>query len=208
MGTCRIIEAQKKRKKEKDVILDRSFYLSDDVVSLAKSLIGKWLMSRTGGILTGGMIIETEAYRGPDDRACHAYGNRRTDRTEVMFRRGGVAYVYFCYGMHHLFNIVTSCEDTPHAVLVRALQPTEGIERIRMRRKRPYNLTSGPGMVCQALGIDRSHTGHLLSSDPIWIEDRGKIFEDSEILSTKRIGIDYAGEDAQLPWRFLLAKQP
>lgn len=190
------------------MILDRSFYLSDDVVSLAKNLIGKWLVSRVDGILTGGMIVETEAYQGPHDRACHAYGNRRTERTEVMFHKGGVAYVYFCYGMHHLFNVVTSKEDTPHAILVRALEPMEGIETMRKRRNCSKDLTGGPGMVCQALGIDRTYNGHLLSETPVWIEDRGTSIKDSEIHSTKRIGIDYAGEDANLPWRFVLAKQP
>ena len=189
------------------MILPLEFYQTDDVVSVAKSLLGKWLLSCFDGNLTGGMIIETEAYKGIEDRASHAFGGRRTKRTEVMFSPGGVSYVYLCYGIHNLFNVVTSREH-PHAVLVRALLPDIGISIMEERRKtKNNNLTPGPGTVCQALGIDRRHTGHSLIQGPIWLEDRGAVFQKEDILTTQRIGIAYAGEDAKLPLRFLLAKQ-
>lgn len=187
------------------MILDRSTLISDDVVSVAQFLLGKWLMTSIDGAVTGGMIIETEAYKGPEDRACHAYGNRRTKRTEVMFHKGGIAYIYFCYGMHHLFNVVTGQPGNPHAVLIRALKPTDGIDQMEKRRNGKRPLTAGPGMVCQALGIEKSLTGHPLQEGPIWIEDRGFNVFKQQVQSTKRVGIDYAGEDALLPWRFLLA---
>ena len=185
-------------------ILARHFYQQEDVVDLSKQLLGKWLVTEFEGKRSGGMIIETEAYKGAEDKACHAYGNRRTKRTEVMFSQGGVAYIYLCYGIHNLFNIITNQQDIPHAILIRALLPDIGIEIMKKRRKTEKNLTSGPGTLCQALGIDRSHTGHLLTQSPIWIEDRGFHFEKNQILSTPRIGVSYAEEDALLPWRFVL----
>ncbi|NGX37580.1 MAG: putative 3-methyladenine DNA glycosylase [Chlamydiae bacterium] len=182
-------------------ILPRAFYEQEDVVDLARQLLGKWLITKIDGTLTGGMIIETEAYKGAEDKASHAYGNRRTKRTEVIFARGGVAYVYLCYGMHNLFNIVTNKQDTPHAILIRALKPDLGIETMQKRRKTSHNLTSGPGMVCQALGITRKENGHPLTEAPLWIEERGV---KGQIESSARIGISYAREHASLPWRFLL----
>lgn len=183
--------------------LPLSFYQRDDVVLIAKELIGKKLFSTIGGELTGGIIIETEAYRGPDDRACHAYNNRRTARTEVMFQNGGIAYVYLCYGMHHLLNVVTSRVDNPHAVLIRAITPTQGIETMMKRRKRTP-LTNGPGALCQALGITREHNGLPFDQHPLLIEE-GDVGP-HKILATPRIGVEYAKEDAKLPWRFLLDK--
>lgn len=155
--------------------------------------------------MTGGIITETEAYKGAEDKACHAYQNRRTKRTEVMFNAGGVAYVYLCYGMHHLFNIVTHQEGTPHAILVRALFPTDGIETMLKRRnktKLDKTLTTGPGSLSQALGIQTKHSGTPLTHPTIWIEDRGLVIEKEKILSSPRVGIDYAEEHALLPWRF------
>lgn len=189
------------------MILPINFYQNDDVVGIAKSLLGKWLFTEIDHVLTGGIIVETEAYKGIEDKACHAFGGRRTKRTEVMFSAGGIAYVYLCYGMHNLFNIVTSIEGNPHAILIRALSPKIGIEKMEKRRKTKKNLTSGPGSVCRALGIDRSYNGHCLTQGPLWLEDRGTIVKRSDISITERIGIDYAGEHAKLPWRFLLAKQ-
>lgn len=182
------------------MILPKEFYFQEDVVTLAKQLLGKHLFTQIDGELTGGIITETEAYKGPEDKACHAYNNRRTARTEVMFHDGGIAYVYLCYGMHHLFNIVTNRSDTPHAILVRALLPTHGIPTMEKRRKTKKNLTSGPGTLCQALCIDRSFNGYPLSRAPIWVEDQR--VELSEIKASPRIGVDYAEEHAQLPWRF------
>jgi len=190
-------------------LLPQEFYQREDVVKLAQDLLGKWLLTCIDGHLAGGMIIETEAYKGAEDRACHAYNNRRTKRTEVMFQKGGCAYVYLCYGMHHLFNIVTNQQDVPHAILIRALLPDIGISMMQERRKVQTlsKLAAGPGMVCQALGIDRSHNGKPLTEGPIWVEDRGKIIKSNEIRATPRIGVDYAKEHAELPWRFLLEIQ-
>ena len=187
--------------------LPLEFYRQSDVVALAKQLLGKWLFSNIGGKLVGGMITETEAYKGAEDKACHAYNQRKTNRTAVMFEPGGVAYVYLCYGMHHLLNVVTNEENTPHAILIRALKPDIGIDTIVQRRKERKNLTSGPGTLCAALGITREHNGHHLNEHPLWIEDRGLSPKPCEIRATARIGIDYAEEDAHLPWRFLLENQ-
>lgn len=192
---------------DKPRVLPLDFYQSDDVVQIAKDLLGKALFSTIGGKLTGGIIIETEAYRGPDDRACHAYNYRRTPRTEVMFHQGGIGYVYLCYGIHHLFNVVTAPADFPHAVLVRALLPTHGLEVMQKRRKKKKidpTLTNGPGALCQALGIDRQHNGSFLNKPPLWIEDTDIAVEPTMIASTVRIGVEYAKEDAKRPWRFVL----
>lgn len=179
-----------------------TFYRRFDVVAIAKELIGKWLFTSFDDTITGGMIIETEAYAGPEDRASHAYNMRRTPRTEVMFADGGIAYVYLCYGMHSLLNVVTNVKGVPHAVLIRALMPTHGLELMEKRRKRKENLCSGPGALCQALGITRKHNALPLTEQPLWIEDRGTLIEN--IASGPRIGIDYAKEDALLPWRFFV----
>lgn len=180
------------------------FYLRDDVVLIAKELLGKTLFTCIDGLLTGGTIIETEAYRS-DDRACHAYNKRRTPRTEVMFQDGGIAYVYLCYGMHNLLNVVTAPAGNPQAVLIRAIHPTAGLSHMRKRRgkgKKDSQLVSGPGALTQALGISRDHNGVSLGSKTLWIEDGEKI-DPSMITITPRIGIDYAGEDAKRPWRFV-----
>jgi DNA-3-methyladenine glycosylase len=190
---------------QKTQIIPLSYYQHDDVVGVAKDLLGKVIFSKsTDGLITAGIITETEAYAGANDRASHAYQNRRTKRTEVMFHDGGVAYVYLCYGMHHLLNIVTSSKDTPHAVLIRAIHPLIGIDIMQERRKGKTPLASGPGLVCQALGIDKSHNGISLISDILWIENQNIKVNSKEILTTPRIGVDYAKEDALLPYRFLL----
>lgn len=191
--------------KEKKILPD-SFYQRNDVVLIAKELLGKALFSYIDDVLTGGMIIETEAYRGPEDRACHAFNHRRTPRTEVMFHQGGIAYVYLCYGMHNMLNIVTAISGIPHAVLIRAMTPTHGLEIMRQRRKKirvDRQLTNGPGSVCQALGITRHHNGHSLQGPSLWIENSDLALDPSHIMATARIGIDYAGPDAKLPWRFV-----
>ena len=198
-------------------MLSRSFYLQPDVVSLARELLGKRLYSRIDGKQTSGIITETEAYAGVTDRASHAYGGRRTHRTESMYSKGGIAYVYLCYGMHSLFNVVTNTEGIPHAVLIRAIQPSDGIEKMEQRRGREMignGFSNGPGKVAKALGILYSHSGIDLTripSDPgkpaIWIEDDGEPILPEEIHITTRIGIAYAGDDAKLPYRFLLKKR-
>ncbi len=186
--------------------LPKDFYLQDDVVSLSKQLLGKILFTKEGKITTAGIITETEAYAGVIDKASHAFGGRRTSRTETMYAVGGISYVYLCYGMYSLFNVVTNQKDIPHAVLVRAIKPLEGIEKILQRRKSEKlkkGLTTGPGKVSMALGINfRSHNAQDLAGNKIWIEDRGIIIPERLINKGPRIGVDYAGEDAKLPHRF------
>ncbi|MDO3642827.1 DNA-3-methyladenine glycosylase [Mucilaginibacter sp. L3T2-6] len=187
--------------------LPSSYYHSTDVVTLSRDLIGKYLFTCIDGILTGGYIVETEAYNGAIDKASHAYGNRLTPRTKTMFMQGGVAYVYLCYGIHEMFNIVVAEEGTPHAILVRAVHPTEGLETMQSRRNMPVlkpTITMGPGSVAKALGVSRAINAFDLTGDTIWIEDRGLSFPDEEIAVVPRVGVDYAGEDALLPYRFYL----
>lgn len=185
--------------------LQKEFYTRPNVVQLAQELLGKHLYTCVDGILTGGMIVETEAYSGENDRACHAHLNRRTTRTEIMYREGGVAYVYLVYGIYHLFNIITNEKDRADAVLVRAIEPEVGVEEMVLRRGfqsiKP-NLTAGPGVLSIALGIDKKLYGADLTGDTIWVEDKGIVLPEESIATGPRIGIDYAGEDALLPWRF------
>jgi DNA-3-methyladenine glycosylase len=185
--------------------LPESYYLGDNVVEISKDLIGKYLFTCIDGIVTGGYIVETEAYNGAIDRASHAYGNRNTQRTSVMFKQGGIGYVYLCYGIHEMFNIVISAEGNPLAILIRAIQPTDGIEAMQVRRNMPVlkpTITKGPGSVAKALGISRKINGFSLQSDTIWLEDRGLTFPDDQIVAGPRIGVAYAKEDALLPYRF------
>lgn len=187
--------------------LPRSFYLRDDVLEVSRDLLGKVLCTRVNGAVTRAVITETEAYAGVGDRASHAYGGRRTRRTEPMFGDGGTAYVYLCYGLHHLFNVVTATAGTPHAVLVRAAEPLEGLPlMLRRRRKKAADRTllAGPGSLSQALGIKTRLTGTSLIGDRIWIEDRGIGGGERTITVGPRVGIDYAGEDVHLPYRFIL----
>ena len=186
--------------------LKKSFYLREDVVQIAKDLLGKYLFTNLNNEgITGGIIVETEAYEGVTDRASHAYNNRRTNRTEVMYMEGGVAYVYLCYGVHSLFNIVTNVKDVPHAILIRGIKPVEGID-VMLKRVNKTKITErigiGPGNVSKLLGIHYSQSGESLFGRKIWLEDRGiKILPD-KIITGPRIGIDYAGKDALLPYRF------
>lgn len=210
---CRLTleKSQVKNSRSMTKILPSSFYQHDDVLSISSRLLGKYLMTNIDGVLTGGMIIETEAYKGPEDKASHAHNNRRTKRTEVMFHNGGIAYVYRCYGIHALFNVVTSLSGTPHAVLIRAIDPEIGIEKMLERRGKKSldkTLASGPGTLTQSLGIDTVHNGVSLQGPLIWIEDRGIKIKEEEVEMSPRIGVDYAGEHAQLPWRFRVLKRP
>lgn len=190
--------------------LTLSFYQQQDVLEISRQLLGKYLFTFFDQVLTGGMIVEVEAYRGPEDRASHAYGMRRTKRNEMMYHAGGVSYVYLCYGIHALFNVVTHQEGIPHAILVRSILPKFGIQTMLQRRGKQEsdcNLTGGPGTLTQALGIQLSHNGFSLIQSPIWIEDRGIHVKEEEIQALPRIGIDYAGEDALLPWRFCFQRK-
>lgn len=197
--------------------LQKDFYLREDVAGISKELLGKYLFTKIDGKVTAGVITETEAYAGETDKASHAYSGRRTNRTEIMFAEGGVSYVYLCYGIHHLFNVVTNYRDIPHAVLVRAVKPVEGIKTILERRKLETSqiqieqvksgkkkIAGGPGTVSQALGIQTIHTGMDLTQNKIWIEDKGIRVKPNDIKTGPRIGVDYAGEDAKLPYRFII----
>lgn len=187
------------------MILQDEFYANPDVTEVAQALLGKVLCTNTNGTLTSGIITETEAYCGRNDKACHANNGRRTARTEVMFGPPGHAYVYLCYGIHHLFNVVTNREGLADAVLIRSIVPCDGKDLIKERRGAVNlsSLTDGPGKLSQALGIKTAMSGIKLSSKPVWIEDRGIFPEKKLVKSTPRIGVDYAEEDAEKPWRFL-----
>lgn len=189
--------------------LNIDFYQREDVVQIARDLLGKELITNINGTLTSGIITETEAYAGVVDRASHAFGNRRTARTETMYAAGGISYVYLCYGIHHLFNVVTNIADVPHAVLIRNLQPVKGLETILERRRKKKvdkTLSTGPGTMSEALGIKTLHNGFDLTGDTVWIEDTGINIATEAIKITPRIGVDYAGEDAKLPYRFVVEK--
>jgi DNA-3-methyladenine glycosylase len=191
--------------------LPDSFYDRPDVVTVARQLLGKVLVTEFGGQRTSGRIVEVEAYNGVVDRASHAWSGRRTRRTEVMFGPGGTAYVYLIYGIHHLFNVVTNKKDVPHAVLIRALEPMEGIPVMLERTGKPradHTLTRGPGNLSRALGLLTTHTGTSLHSNEIWIGDDGYRPKRGEIVATPRIGVDYAGVDAGLPYRFFIKGNP
>jgi DNA-3-methyladenine glycosylase len=191
--------------------LPLSFYRRDNVVEIAKELLGKILVTRWEGIVTSGRIVECEAYAGVMDRASHAYGGRRTNRTEIMYADGGYSYVYLIYGIHYLFNVVTHSQDTPHAILLRSLEPLKGIPEMLKRtgKKKPdYTLTRGPGNMAKALGISRVHTGMLLNGKELYLADDGLRYKNSEIIASPRIGVDYAGADALLPYRFYVKGNP
>ena len=186
--------------------LPKEFYLRDDVISLSKELLGKRLCTFKNGIYTSAIICETEAYAGISDKASHAYGNRRTKRTESMYQMGGIAYVYLCYGLHHLFNVVTNKTNIPHAILIRGAFAEEGLEHILKRRKQlknSKNLLIGPGKLSQGLGIDINDDQIDLCGNKIWIEESEYKLDKDQIKSGPRIGVDYAEEDALLPYRFV-----
>lgn len=190
-----------------------SFYRQTDVVQIARGLLGKSLYTEFRGAITGGIIIETEAYAGVTDKASHAYGRRYTERTQIMYREGGYVYVYLCYGIHSLFNIVTNTEGVPDAVLIRGIFPTVGMEVMLERRKMLKmgpDFCKGPGKLSKALGIHYSHSGMLLSASEenngmkIWVEESGVTVPDEDIIISPRVGVDYAAEDALRPYRFEL----
>lgn len=191
--------------------LNNQFYLREDVLQVAKELLGKVLVTKLDGEITSGRIVETEAYAGIIDKASHAWKGRRTNRTEIMYSSGGTAYVYLCYGIHHLFNVVTNKIDVPHAILIRAVEPLKGINIMLERTKKStadFTLTRGPGNVSKALGIFTKHSGMSLRSDELFIGDDGFKMNKKELLATPRIGVDYAGEDASLPYRFIIKDNP
>lgn len=185
--------------------LPPSFYTRKDVVKIARELLGKVIVTNIDGIRTSGMIVETEAYAGVQDKAAHSFGGRYTERTKVMYMNGGVAYIYLCYGIHHLLNVITNVEGVPSGVLIRAVEPMEGIKYMLERRKKDKltpALTAGPGALSAALGIHTALTGTSLAGDDIYIEDRGIKIKPQDIVAGTRVGVAYAGEDALLPYRF------
>ena len=193
------------------MILTPDFYCQKEVLLIARQLLGKVLCTRLNGVLTSGFITETEAYAGTTDKACHAFGGRRTTRNETMYGLGGHAYVYLCYGMHHLFNVVTHQKEQPFAVLIRAVHPLDGLQVMLQRRKHcslKPNLSAGPGAMSQALGIHKIHNGLALQGPEIWIEDRGINIAAKDIQLSPRIGVAYAQEHALLPYRFYIKEDP
>jgi DNA-3-methyladenine glycosylase len=191
--------------------LPATFYLRENVLQIAEELLGKILVTQFEGIRTSGRIVETEAYNGITDKASHAFGGRRTRRTEVMYNAGGTAYVYLCYGIHHLFNVVTNLNNVPHAVLIRGIEPLEGKEYMVERMSKinfDHTIGKGPGNVSKALGIHTWHTGKELSGEDIFIADDGLKPDIARIVRSVRIGVDYAGEDANLNYRFYIRGSP
>ncbi|GAB3233781.1 DNA-3-methyladenine glycosylase [Hymenobacter seoulensis] len=191
--------------------LPLAFYRRPDPVVIAQELLGKHLFTRINGVLTGGRIVETEAYAHLNDQACHSHLGRYTARTRIMYEPGGVAYTYLIYGRYTLFNLITNEEGKADAVLIRGLEPLEGIPEMLLRRDMSSvkrNLTGGPGLLTQALGITTAHYGTDLTGDTIWLEDVGEAVNGAEIVASPRVGIDYAGADAALPWRFRLKGNP
>ena len=187
--------------------LQLPYYLNSDVIYLANDLLGKVLYTQIDGEITAGIIVETEAYFGVDDKASHAYGGRRTKRTQTLYSQGGIAYVYLCYGIHYLFNVVTYVQGEPHAVLIRAIEPLLGLELIALRRNMPVTkaaVSAGPGSAAKALGINLSFNEKNLTGEEVWIEDHGIRYSPNDIIACPRVGVGYAQEHAYLPWRFFV----
>lgn len=181
------------------------FFDRDDVVSIAKELIGKILLTNFDNVITSGRIVETEAYLAFSDKASHSYNGRRTAKNEHMYSAPGTVYVYICYGMHQMMNIVTNKKDIPDAVLIRALEPLEGIETMLERSgkiKVDHTLTKGPGNVGRSLGIHKKHSGELIHSGHIFLLEDGNTFTEDNIVCSKRIGVESAGAHRLLPYRF------
>tara|TARA_B100000029_G_scaffold72610_1_gene64410 strand:+ start:2279 stop:2878 length:600 start_codon:yes stop_codon:yes gene_type:complete len=190
--------------------LNKEFYERSNVLLISRELLGKVLCTNYNGKLTSGIIVETEAYAGVIDKASHAYNNKKTNRTKIMYDSGGVAYIYLCYGMHHLFNVITNSKNIPHAILIRAIEPINGIETMLTRRNKKnkdYTLTSGPGSLTKALGITINDSGKSLMSNLIWIENQKNINENN-VISSPRVGIQYAKDDISNPWRYRIKNNP
>ena len=190
--------------------LNKEFYERSNVLLISRELLGKVLCTNYNGKLTSGIIVETEAYAGVIDKASHAYNNKKTNRTKIMYDSGGVAYIYLCYGIHHLFNVITNSKNIPHAILIRAIEPINGIETMLKRRNKKnkdYTLTSGPGSLTKALGITINDSGKSLMSNLIWIENQKNINENN-VISSPRVGIQYAKDDISNPWRYRIKNNP
>ena len=192
--------------------LSLSFYDRKDVLQIAKELLGKVVVTKIDGELTSGRIVETEAYVALIDRASHTFGGKRTARNEHMYAAAGTTYVYICYGIHQMLNVVTNKKEIPDAVLIRAIEPLEGTATMLKRtgkKKVDNTLTKGPGNVGKALGISTKHSGTLLMGEDIFIyKDEQSSIRDEQIGISKRIGVDGAGADALLPYRFYIKGNP
>lgn len=191
--------------------LSIDFYCRADVLLVAKELLGKVLVTQFEGKHTTGRILEVEAYAGVSDRASHSFGGRRTGRNEVMYGDGGKAYVYLCYGIHHLFNVVTNVKEVPQAILIRALEPVSGADTMLERtgkEKLDYTITRGPGNLSKAMGLLTKHSGISLIGKDIFLADDGVVYAEGEIAASPRIGVEYAKEDALLPYRFFVKGNP
>lgn len=191
--------------------LQKSYFLQHDVLAIARDLLGKYVFTQKEGQLSGGIISEVEAYKGLEDKASHAYRGRRTRRNEMMYHEGGVAYMYLCYGIHSMLNFVTNVQDVPDAILIRGIIPTHGEELMLQRtgkRTMSASIGSGPGKVSKLLGLTTADNGCPLDGDALWVEDRGLRVLDDTVMVTPRIGVDYAGDDALLPYRFVLKEIP
>ena len=191
--------------------LSRGFYERNDVVQIARDLLGKELHAKIEGDHTSGLITEVEAYAGKNDRACHANNGKRTKRTETMYQKGGTAYIYLCYGVHYLLNVVTNVENIADAILIRAFEPKKGMKTMLKRRKLQKlikeRISTGPGLVTQALGITGKYNAIDYLGNTIWISE-GERIQSNQIMTSKRIGIDFAGEDAHKLWRFYVKDSP
>ncbi len=191
--------------------LSLEFYQRNNVLQIARDLLGKVLVTKWNKIVTSARIVETEAYAGVADKASHAYGARRTKRNEIMYAHGGHAYIYLCYGIHHLFNVVTNSQEQPHAILIRAGEPLAGIEEMvrRTGKEKPdHTLTRGPGNLSKALGIYTVHSGISLLGKKMFIADDGFRYKKKEIIASPRIGVDYAGDHALWDYRFYIKGNP
>ncbi len=189
------------------MVLPPSFYQGQPVTELASQLLGCVLFSNVDGDVTAGKIVETEAYWGPEDRGSHAWNGRRTPRNEIMYAAGGLLYMYICYGIHDMVNIVTGPEGSSDALLIRALEPTEGIERMRERRQVHHDdqrLCKGPGALAQAMGLKKTHNGASLQGPFAWIERGPDAVSSTEIAASPRIGMNFEGPYQLVPWRFYL----
>jgi DNA-3-methyladenine glycosylase len=191
------------------MILQRAFY-QQDTIKVAKDLLGKILVHDSSQGKTAGRIVETEAYRGPEDKAAHSCGGRRSARNEVMFGEKGHAYIYFIYEMYYCLNVTAGhVPGKPEAVLIRALEPVVGQDIMAKRRgarqTKAANLTNGPSKLCMAMGISKSQNKTDLTSPPLYIEDAPPVPKE-DIVETTRIGVDYAGEWKNRPWRFYIKR--
>ena len=187
--------------------LPLSFYQQKDVVEIARQLVGKIVLTNFDGLSTSGRVVETEAYVALTDKASHSYNGRRTAKNEHMYAAAGTAYVYICYGMHQMLNVVTNDEDVPDAILIRAIEPLEGIDEMLKRtgkKQLDHTLTRGPGNLAKALGISKQHSGLELMNSHINIYSDDFKIPDNLIGSSKRIGVESAGPDSLLPYRFYL----